>query len=182
MTTFDNIGIAADILGDITQVCCVTNNHKRTMCSLMKLGVGPWRIYNFNPQTTTETLYKGEPHSFSAVMGYANSANTQFEIVEPIGGTSIFADFLEQRGEGVHHFGIKPPKGRSVTEMITAFGQKSFPVAQSGRVWGGGIAFSFIDTFDELGFYLELTESSPGFQSPEPDEWYPAQATERVAL
>ena len=181
MAIFDKSGIAADILGNITQICCVTRDHKRTMASLMKLGVGPWRIYRFNPETTSDTRYKGKPHTFSAVMGYASSANTQFEIVEPTGGTSIFGDLLEQRGEGVHHFGITIPAIRSVADAIAAYGDKGFPVAQSGRVWGGGTAFTFIDTFTELGFYLELTESSPGFSPPEPNEWYPAQATERKA-
>ena len=122
------------------------------MTSLMQLGVGPWRIYNFNPQTTSDTRYLGAPHRFSAVMGYANSANTQFEIVQPTGSTSIFADVLEQRGEGVHHFGIKTP-GLSVADAISAYGERGFAIAQCGRVWGGGTAFTLIDTFHELGLF-----------------------------
>ena len=170
--------MANDILGNIVQICCVTRDHKRTMDGLLKLGIGPWRIYNFNSQTTSDTQYKGKPHSFSAIMGYADSANTMFEIVEPTGGTSIFADFLEQRGEGVNHCGIQNPKMK-VGDSIAAYAQRGFPIAQSGRVWGGGTAFTFLDTYDELGFYLELTESTPGFTPPEPDQWYPGHPIDR---
>jgi methylmalonyl-CoA/ethylmalonyl-CoA epimerase len=169
-----------DVLGDILQICLVTRNHKRTMDHLMGLGIGPWRIYKLDPGTTSDTRYQGEPHSFSAVMGYANSANMMWEIVEPIGGTSVFEDFLRQKGEGVHHFGVSK-KGLSFSDAVAEFDQRGLSVVQSGRVWGGQVGFAFIGAYDELGHYIEIWDHPAGFTPPDPDSWYPAPPAERGA-
>ena len=166
-----------DIPGDIVQVCLVTRDHRRTMEGLMKLGIGPWRLYTFDRKTTSDTRYQGQAHWFSAVMGYASSANIMWEVVEPTGGTSIFEDVLTQKGEGVHHLGLRM-RSLSFTEAIADFAQRGFGVAQSGRVWGGDVAFAFIGTCDELGIYLELTDGPPGSKPPDPEAWYPAPPSE----
>lgn len=160
-------------LGDIQQICLVTRDHKRTMDHLMGLGVGPWRIYTLDPATTSDTCYRGEPHSFSAVMGYASSANMMWEIVEPTGGTSVFEDFLQAKGEGVHHFGVSK-KGVSFSDAVAEFDRRGLDAIQSGRVWNGQVGFAFIDTYDKLGHYLEVWDQPPGYKPPDPDSWYPA--------
>ena len=165
--------IFEDFPGDIVQVCFVTRDHKRTMDGLMKLGIGPFRIYAFDRETTRETRYNGQAHSFSAVMGYASSVNMMWEVVEPTGGTSIFEDVLARRGEGVHHFGLGL-RDLSFADAITDFAGRGFSVAQSGRVWGGNVAFAFIDLYNELGVYLELTDNPHSSKPPVPDTWYPA--------
>ena len=172
--------VLGDFPGDIVQICLVTRDHKRTMDGLAKLGIGPFRIYRFDQKTTSETRYHGQAHSFTAVMGYASSANMMWEVVEPTGGTSIFEDVLTRKGEGVHHLGLRM-RGRSYADAITDFAERGFGVAQSGRVWGGDVAFAFIDTSKEIGIYLELTESSPGSEPPSADTWYPAPPAEGTA-
>ena len=159
--------------GDVIQTCLVTRDHKRTMDSLIKLGIGPWRVYEFGQQTTSDTSYRGQPHWFSAVMAYAGSTNMMWEVVEPTGGTSIFEDVLVQKGEGVHHLGLNLD-GCSFAHALADFATRGFVIAQSGRVWGGDTTFAFINTYDALGIYLELTDSPPGYTPPDPDAWYPA--------
>ena len=172
--------VLGDIPGDIVQVCLVTRDHKRTMDGLMKLGIGPWRIHVFDRDTTSDTHYHGQTHWFSAVMGYASSANMMWEVVEPTGGTSIFEDVLARKGEGVHHLGLSL-RGLNFDDAIASFAERGFSVAQSGRVWGGDTTFAFVGTFDELGIYLELTDSAPGFKPPDPDAWYPAPPVKGAA-
>ncbi len=169
--------VLGTIPSDIVQVCLVTRDHRRTMDGLMKLGIGPWRLYTFDRETTSDTRYHGQAHWFSAVMGYASSANMMWEVVEPTGGTSIFEDALARKGEGIHHLGLRTEGGR-FADAIAAFSQRGFGIAQSGRVWGGEVAFAFIDARDALGLYLELTDAPPGSKPPDPDTWYPAPSAE----
>jgi len=91
--------VADDLLGDMVQICLVTRDHKRTMDTLLRLGIGPWRIHRHHPGTTRDTRYRGQAHTFTAVMAYAHSANIMWEIVEPVHGTGVFNEFLEKRAK-----------------------------------------------------------------------------------
>ena len=161
----------AELLGNAVQICLVTRDHKRTIDQLLKLGIGPWRIQTLQPETLSETRYRDEPHSFRVIMAFASSANMVWEVVEPVDGTGVFHDFLEARGEGIHHVGFLCP-GRSFTEAIEEFKNRGFYVIQSGR-WLGKTGYAFIGTHNALGAYLEIWDHTPGFVHPEPDEWYP---------
>ncbi|KAF2395187.1 hypothetical protein [Pseudomonas frederiksbergensis] len=48
-----NAGAEVDgFLGNVVEIAIVTRDHKRTMDGLLKLGIGPWRVYTFNPENT----------------------------------------------------------------------------------------------------------------------------------
>jgi methylmalonyl-CoA/ethylmalonyl-CoA epimerase len=166
--------VTDDLLGDVVQICLVTKSHVRTMDSLLRLGIGPFRVHKHHPGTISNTRFRGNAHTFTAVMAYAYSANIMWEIVEPVEGTGVFDEFLAQKGEGVHHFGFQC-KGRSYSEALAEFERRGFNVVQSGRVWGGQIGFAFIGTYDELGVFFEIWDHPPGFGPPDPDSWYPAK-------
>jgi len=59
----------------------------------------------------------------------------QFELVQPLGGPSIFADHLAEHGEGLHHIGkYVPDHARAVAEAVGA----GFVPLQSARGFGAG--------------------------------------------
>lgn len=162
-----------ELLGNIVQLCLVTRDQKRTMDSLLRLGIGPWRVHNLGPGNVTDMRFRGDAHSFTCKMAYAYSANMMWEIVQPVDGTGVFQDFLERHGEGVHHAGFLCP-GRSFSDAIAEFERRGFNKIQSGRVWGGRVGYAFIGTCDELGFFFEIWDHPPGVGPPDPDSWYPA--------
>lgn len=167
------IELADDLLGDLVQICLVTRDCQRTMDSLLRLGIGPFRVHTHHPGTTSDTRLRGRPHSFKAVMAYAFSANVMWEVVEPVEGDGIFDEFLAKHGEGVHHFGFKP-RDRGFREAIEEAERRGFQLVQSGRVWGGAVGFAFLDGDGELGVYFELWDHPEGFEPPPPERWYPA--------
>jgi methylmalonyl-CoA/ethylmalonyl-CoA epimerase len=173
MSKSPGLAMAADLLGDMVQICLVTRDHIRTMDHLLALGIGPWRIHTHHPGTTRETLLRGEAHAFTCIMAYAHSANVMWEIVEPVAGSGIFSEFLEQRGEGVHHVGFLC-RDRSFAAAIVEFDRRGYQVVQSGRVWNGRVGYAFIGTYDALGLYFEIWDHPPGFGPPDPECWYPA--------
>jgi len=80
----------------------------------------------------------------------------QFEIVEIIDaeGPNLYSEFLDEGREGLHHLGIYIKNGK---ELIEQFKNKfNVEVAQVGKL--GKLTFTYLDTKDILGYYIEFLE------------------------
>ncbi len=51
--------LSNSFLGGLLEICFVTADHQRTMEGLVRLGIGPWRVYTFDSLTVTERTYGG---------------------------------------------------------------------------------------------------------------------------
>ncbi len=99
------------------------------------LGIGPWTAYRLEPPRLKQMLYHGEEVEFSLRHALAWKGEMQFELVQPLGGPSIFADHLAEHGEGLHHIGkYVPDHARAVAEAVAA----GFVPLQSARGFGAG--------------------------------------------
>src|ERR1700712_3979424 len=96
---------ATDLLGDLVQICIVSPSLEATMDRMLKLGIGPWRGQTFSPENITSQRLRGEDHTYTCRMAFAQGANVMWEVVQPVEGTGVFQEFLDQRGEGIHHLG-----------------------------------------------------------------------------
>ncbi len=63
--------VTGDLLGNVVQICFVTRDQKRTMDSLLRLGIGPWKVQTLRPGNVTDTRYRGTAHPFVCKMAYA---------------------------------------------------------------------------------------------------------------
>jgi methylmalonyl-CoA/ethylmalonyl-CoA epimerase len=73
-------------------------------------GWGPWRIYDAErPGLITAATYRGQPAEFRIRWAQAQVGDMNFEIIEPLGGSSPWQDFLDEKGEGL--IGISVPMG-----------------------------------------------------------------------
>ena len=81
--------LSNSFLGGLVEVCLVTADHRRTMEGLVRLGIGPWRIYTFDSRTVGERTYRGEPADFGIRVCFADAGGTAMEIMEPLFGPSI---------------------------------------------------------------------------------------------
>src|SRR3954452_8205770 len=52
-----------------------------------------------------EWTYRGRQVSCVLALGFARSANTQIELMQPLRGESFPVEFLKPHGSGPHHFG-----------------------------------------------------------------------------
>ena len=85
------------------------------------LRMGPWTSYTLTPEILKDMHYRGAPGSFSFRHALAWKDGVQMELIQPIEGRSIFADHLEQHGEGLHHVGIYvPDQPKAVAELSAA--------------------------------------------------------------
>jgi methylmalonyl-CoA/ethylmalonyl-CoA epimerase len=88
-------------LGSPIEICLVTKDFRRTITGLSQLGIGPWRIYTFTPENTTDQTYRGKSSPFTMRVCFADLSPTMvYEVIQPISGPNIFQEFLDQHGEG----------------------------------------------------------------------------------
>ena len=154
-------------LGNAIEIAVVTPDHRRTMEILSCLGIGPWQVYTFSPENTTNQTYRGKPSPFSLKVCFAKMGSLVWEIIEPICGPTIFAEFLERHGEGIHH--IAYDCNHIPMELrIKEFARRGFPLVQSGS-WMGRNHFAFFETEDAATTCIETYVFPEDWEYPTPD-------------
>ncbi|KAG5661891.1 hypothetical protein KAF25_004130 [Fusarium avenaceum] len=155
-------------LGKVVEICIVSSDCKRTVSELSKLGIGPFRIYEFNGSTVSNRQYRDQPSEFELLVAFAEQENMVWEIMQPVSGPSIMREFLDRRGEGIHHVAFDchhiPPQQRR-----EEFQSRGYSVVQSG-IWHGKkgtCEFMFFDTEGAIGTCFESYNFSDDWEDPE---------------
>lgn len=164
--------LSNSFLSETIQVCVVTRDHHRTMEGMVRAGIGPWRIYTFGPETCTELTYRRRPERFRFKLCMAWTGAMFWEIVEPLEGPSIYEDFLEHHGEGVHHVAFACGD-LPWAEQVRQFESRGFPCIQSGK-WLGIVPWAYFGTEAATTTIFEIFDIPKDFAMPEPEAWYPA--------
>jgi len=145
--------------GSIIELCHVTRDMDVALEHWTKdLGAGPFFV--FDVPVLPGQLYYGEPTEVSMRVGFGFSGGVLIELLEQTNdGASPFRDFVEERGEGLHH--IMPRE-----DFETGYNRLSeagHRVAYSG-VMPGGERFCIFDTRSANGAYVEFMELSEQMQ------------------
>jgi len=171
-TVLSETALSNAFLGGITEVCIVTEDHRRTMAGLVGLGIGPFRVYTFDDRSLADPTYRGEASAFSLKVCFARNSGLTWEIMQPLSGRTIMREFLDAHGEGVHHLAFDCD-GAPWEKRIESFAARGLEPVQSGR-WLGENSFAFFDTEATTTTCFETYHFPEGFEFPEPEEWYPA--------
>jgi methylmalonyl-CoA/ethylmalonyl-CoA epimerase len=128
-------------------------------------GLSSWAIYTYGPGFVHDLTYRGRPAEYSMRIALSGM-NPMVELVQPLEGPSIYHDWLDEHGEGLHHVGVEVPSLDGAVETSTAAG---FEVIQSGRGYGldGDGGFAYLDTYDPLRIIVELLEFPARRREPE---------------
>lgn len=99
-----------------------------------------------------------------------------FELMEPVSDSGVIADFLDARGEGLHHVAFAVG---DVDEAVRALGEKGVQfVAErpeeialdvvdfAGRPFSEELRFAFSHPKSLLGVLFEFIEYPPGYATP----------------
>jgi methylmalonyl-CoA/ethylmalonyl-CoA epimerase len=88
----------------IIQVAHVVRDLEKAINAYSKVfGVGPWDIYTFAPPMLRESMYLGKPSDHTYRLAVTWVGGTHLELMQPLTGYSCYDDFLERKGEGLHH-------------------------------------------------------------------------------
>jgi catechol 2,3-dioxygenase-like lactoylglutathione lyase family enzyme len=107
-----------------------------------------------------DRMYRGEPGKFEMYLGWGRAGDVPFEWIEPIKGPSVYDEYKEKRGEGLHHLAFN---GKDMDEAIAYFKSIGVGVAQSGG-WdsnGSKGRFAYLDTDAHGGVTIELLWNAP---------------------
>ncbi|MDQ3739275.1 MAG: VOC family protein [Actinomycetota bacterium] len=131
-TVVSEFQLSNAFLGRIVEVCVVTEDHQRTMAGLVRLGVGPFRVYTFDNETLAAPTYRTQHSPFSLKVCFAKNDGLTWEIMQPLAGRTIMREFLDTHGEGIHHVAFDC-NGVPWDERVANFAARGFGVTQSGR-------------------------------------------------
>jgi catechol 2,3-dioxygenase-like lactoylglutathione lyase family enzyme len=130
------------------QIAWVTKDLDATENALTSLlGARKWvRVpdVHFGPDTCT---YRGRPADFVAHISFSYAGDTQLELIAPVSGESVYSEFLDRAGPGLHHICIEVD---DVDEAVSGA-----EVVARG-VMPGGMEFAYV-TAEAAGVpYIEI--------------------------
>ncbi|WP_330178718.1 VOC family protein [Nocardia sp. NBC_01503] len=147
--------------GPITQIAWVVTDVARSEEFLGRmLGAQAWTRMpdvHFGPETCT---YRGAPADFTAHISLSYNGDTQYELIQPVRGASIYTEFLERGGPGLHHVCVEPPDFDAALKDAAAQG---IDVVQQGNM-GGQMRFAYLDGAAAGVPYIELAEVGPNMR------------------
>ena len=145
--------------GPVVQVAWVTDDIDTTERLLSEhFGVGGWtRVSDveFGPETTT---LRGEPVSFTAHISLGYAGELQLELIEPVSGPTIHAEFLREHGPGLHHVCFEV---EDLDAACRAAEEAGLPVLMRGAMMDGEIEFAYVDGSASGAPYVELARVGP---------------------
>ena len=155
----------------VLQVCTVVRDLQKGMEYYWSvLGMGPWHVYTFQPPGLSNTTLRGKPQAYTMKLALVQVGEVQYELIEPLEGPSIYKEFLEEKGEGLHHVQYAVD---DYDQAIAAFREQGIGILMSGTFKGG--TYAYMDTEESLGMIAELVNLSPGYQMSPPEAIWPSQ-------
>jgi hypothetical protein len=138
--------------GTLHHTCFVVHDVETTAKALAEsLGIGPWSVWTIEPPTTT---VRGREVPFSFRVAIAPIGDSNYELLAPHTGDSIYVEHLDAKGEGFHHTCIAYPTHEALREAKNELTRQGRELIQSGDFGEGG-EFCYFD-IAETGAILEL--------------------------
>lgn len=157
------------VFSETMQISIVVRDLERTLRTYVEeYGIGPWEIYDFNPDTVSEMVVADRPGTYRFRIAVTMVGSVQWELVQPLDDEGVFADFLATKGEGVHHIAVG---GRDYAETLATLRANGHGVVQGGHY--NGVTFAYVATGADLGVITEIFDWPDGLTQ-EPDAVYPA--------
>lgn len=120
-------------------------------------GIGPWDIKERRYPEAQVVVGKGP---FSYRVAFADLGPIELELIEVLEGSTIHADFLNARGEGIHHIGFRV---KDLENTVTTLEQQGIGVLQSA--FREGSRYVYMDPTELGGIMFEFVERSANYKA-----------------
>ena len=148
--------------GDLVQVGAIVRDIDQSMKVLSEVfGIGPWRVVSWPPEGRTDMnrKYYGRPAEFTALMALAALGPVEIELIQPLTGESIWADYLAEHGPGLHHIRCNVP---DIEATIGYLAGHDVGVTQMASGIRPGTSWANFDTERLVGFTIEVMKPVAG--------------------
>jgi catechol 2,3-dioxygenase-like lactoylglutathione lyase family enzyme len=147
------------------QIAWVTRDLDATEAALTSLlGAKKWiRMpdVHFAPDSCT---HRGAPADFVAHVSLSYAGDTQLELIQPVSGTSLYSEFLERSGSGLHHVCVTAPDPDAFDAMCEDAERSGAPVLTQGTM-PGGMQFAYVSAPEAAVPYLEIAYVPPEIEA-----------------
>jgi methylmalonyl-CoA/ethylmalonyl-CoA epimerase len=147
---------------EVAQVGVVVRDLDRVIAVLSGIfGMGPFRVITYPPEGRGDMnrVYRGEPGDFTYRQAFVDLGTVELEIIQPISGRSVWSDFLEKHGEGIHHIRFNT---YDMSEVVAYLAAQGISVGMSGNGLRPGTCWANFDTEDRVGFTVEIMQAVRG--------------------
>jgi methylmalonyl-CoA/ethylmalonyl-CoA epimerase len=137
------------LFSNLVQVGVVVKDLRKTSTYLTSLGMGSFP--SSNPPPGLRFYLRGIPLNTKMEASFTAMGGIDIELIQPVEGLSPHQEFLDVKGEGIHHiaFGVQ-----NIDEVLANYARQGIGVNFSAKARGGGCAY--IDTHLIGGINIEL--------------------------
>jgi methylmalonyl-CoA/ethylmalonyl-CoA epimerase len=118
------------------------------------LGWGPWNVYEHKPPALHHTYLHGKATDFTMIGAETHVGSIVVELLQPVNGPSIYKEWLDTHGEGLHHIAVMRPTPAESEATKQRFSDLGASVLMEGRI-GETIHFYYLDTEPLLKVIME---------------------------
>ena len=145
--------------GPVVQLAWVTDDIDATERLLSEqFGVPAWTRLEDVRFGEDETTLRGQPVSFTLHVSLAYAGDLQLELIQPVAGQTVHAEFLAEHGPGLHHLCFEVADLDAACARAEAAG---VPVLMRGSMMDGEIEFAYVDGSASGVPYVELARIGP---------------------
>ncbi|MGE2835879.1 VOC family protein [Mycobacterium sp. SMC-4] len=105
-------------------------------------------------------VHRGAPADFVADISLSYAGDTQLELIAPVSGDSIYTEFLDRSGPGLHHICIEAADPEALAAMVADFARHGAEVVLTGAM-PGGMEFAYVSAAHTGVPYLEIAYLPP---------------------
>jgi len=142
--------------GQLDQIGIVVSDIEKVASSFQNLlGIGPFEYFDMPGEVPDDSAeYYGNPGCWELKLAFAQSGPLKLELIQPVSGKSIFMDFLNEHGPGLHHLRYIVP---DIEKCISGVKKKGFQIISKGRGIHTNSTWAYIDTREILdGVLIEV--------------------------
>ena len=117
--------------GTLHHTCFVVHDVEKTALELAESRIGPWGVWTIEPAATT---VRGREVPFSFRIAFAQVGDSNYELLAPHEGESIYVGHLAANGEGFHHTCIRYPSREAFRDAKAELERQERTMVQA-RTW-----------------------------------------------
>lgn len=117
-------------------------------------GVGPFHFIEWPNRPDAKYWFRGQEENIKIRQAFVQAGSLELELIQPLEGTrNAYREFLDAKGEGIHHVLFETA---DMDQAIEEFVRKGVKVLQNGTGIRPGTRWALLDTQDLVGFLIEL--------------------------
>lgn len=145
----------------IWQVCAITDNLEETLQQWVdRLEIGPWKVRSFNNENM-DWMYlehgkrggKKVEEPWEMRIAITMVGDFEIEVIQPVKGPTIYQDWLDRHGPGLHHIKEKI-SDEKLEDVMYEFEDNGVPIMSTGKFFSDIHAYMNAEPY--VGFIYEL--------------------------